>query len=49
MKITTIIPQNWLINPEGKLEWVQIGYSPSDTTWQDNIISKLEELSKKTK
>jgi thiol-disulfide isomerase/thioredoxin len=41
------IPQNWLVSPEGKLEWEQIGYSTDDKEWQATILAKIEELLKK--
>ncbi len=47
VKPSLTIPQNWLVSPEGKLEWEQTGYSPDDKTWPDGIISRLEELLKK--
>jgi thiol-disulfide isomerase/thioredoxin len=47
VKPSLAIPQNWLVSPEGKLEWEQTGYNPDDKTWPDGIISKLQELLKK--
>ncbi len=41
------IPQNWLVNPEGKLEWEQTGFTVDDTKWQEGIVSKIEELLKR--
>ena len=47
VKPSLAIPQNWLVSPEGKLEWEQTGYSIDDTKWQDEIVAKIEELLKK--
>ena len=47
VKPSLAIPQNWLVNPEGKLEWEQMGYSVDDTKWQDGIVARIEELLKK--
>ena len=42
IKPSIILPQNWLVNPKGKLEWEQIGYSREETDWQDKVIAKME-------
>jgi thiol-disulfide isomerase/thioredoxin len=47
VKPSLAIPQNWLVSPEGKLEWEQTGYSADDTKWREGIIAKIEELLKK--
>jgi thiol-disulfide isomerase/thioredoxin len=47
VKPNLAIPQNWLVSPEGKLEWEQTGYSVDDTKWKDGIAAKIEELLKK--
>jgi thiol-disulfide isomerase/thioredoxin len=47
VKSSLAIPQNWLVNPEGKLEWEQIGFSTDDTKWQESIEAKIEELVKR--
>jgi thiol-disulfide isomerase/thioredoxin len=47
VKPSLTIPQNWLVSPDGKLEWEQTGYSVDDSKWQDGIIAKMEELLKK--
>jgi thiol-disulfide isomerase/thioredoxin len=39
------IPQNWLIDPAGKLEWIQTGYG-SEPNWQETMLAKLQELLK---
>jgi len=37
------IPQNWLVNAQGKLEWQQIGFGRV-LDWQQGIIAKLGEV-----
>jgi thiol-disulfide isomerase/thioredoxin len=44
VKANLAIPQNWLVSPEGKLEWEQLGYSADDSKWQDTMMAKIEEL-----
>jgi thiol-disulfide isomerase/thioredoxin len=39
------IPQNWFVNSQGKLEWVQIGFD-SDPKWQETTLAKLQEVVK---
>ncbi|MCL5745379.1 MAG: TlpA family protein disulfide reductase, partial [Acidobacteria bacterium] len=39
------IPQNWLLDPAGKLQWIQVGYD-GDPKWQQMITAKLDELLK---
>lgn len=40
------IPQNWLVNPAGKIEWEQSGYSVQEEKWRDGILAKIEEVLK---
>lgn len=40
-----VIPQNWLVSPEGRLAAIQFGYS-AVPEWTDKIIAKLDELAK---
>jgi thiol-disulfide isomerase/thioredoxin len=46
-KPSLVIPQNWLVNRAGKLAWEQMGYNASDKNWQEEILTKLEEMAKK--
>jgi thiol-disulfide isomerase/thioredoxin len=47
MNSNLTVPQIWLVTPQGKLEWEQIGYSAQDAQWQQTVLAKLEELLKK--
>jgi thiol-disulfide isomerase/thioredoxin len=47
VKSNLAVPQIWLVTPQGKLGWEQIGYSTEDTKWQETVLLKLEELLKK--
>jgi len=37
------IPQNWFIDPAGKLQLIQIGYG-GEPNWQETMLAKLEEV-----
>lgn len=39
------IPQNWFVDPKGKLQWLQLGYG-GDPKWQDMMLAKLDEVLK---
>jgi thiol-disulfide isomerase/thioredoxin len=38
------IPQNWVLNSKGKVEWVRLGYN--STQWQETMNAKLEDALK---
>lgn len=37
------IPQNWFVDPSGKLQWQKIGFDP-EPNWRATILAKLEEM-----
>ena len=39
------IPRNWLVSPNGKLEWEQIGFG-GDSKWEETMLAKLEEVAR---
>jgi thiol-disulfide isomerase/thioredoxin len=39
------IPQNWFLDPAGKLQWIQCGYG-GDPNWSQTITAKVEEVLK---
>jgi len=40
---TLSIPRNWFVDPQGQLQWEQLGFRPGDE-WQQTMIAKLDEL-----
>ncbi len=36
------IPQNWIVSPQGKWLWTQMGFDGSDPDWVRTMIAKLE-------
>ena len=37
------IPQNWIVNPQGKWQWTQVGFG-SDDAWQKDMLAKLDSV-----
>jgi len=37
------VPQNWIIDAQGKWQWVQMGFNPAETDWERTVLTKLME------
>ena len=38
------IPQNWIIDPEGRWRWTQRGSGLDDPKWIESMIRRLESV-----
>ena len=39
------IPQNWIVDPQGKWRWTQIGFG-AEADWGGDMIQRLEQVKK---
>ncbi len=40
------IPQNWILDTQGKWQWVQMGFNSSETDWEGTVLAKMEAVKK---
>ena len=40
------IPQNWIIDAQGKWQWVQMGFNSSEADWEGTVLAKMEAVKK---
>ena len=38
------IPQNWIVDPVGKWQWIQLGYDSAEADWIGSMLKRLESV-----
>ncbi len=40
------VPQNWILDRQGKWQWQQLGFDSSEADWEGSVLAKLEAVHK---